>query len=402
MPTGKMTLGLFDPGMTDLHKVGLAGLYIGLSALNQDEFSAMGGWQLFPDSVELSWNDNPAPFFEKIFSQVFKIKDGRIALNRVWKDAENDHSFNDLNFEAWHPTNPKGDTFWDDDVLGFMDASASSEESELQHEIPKRLAELTKELEKKPQDARLKKKKEDFEQDIEKLKELRTKSSLAGEQGNDEEESKLEKDIQKLRKKLGLKGGAIVRRGVLEVARAISTLPFVGDISFNAKSGKKGRTSLYGTEMHATRYQYGFAMTPERLRVKTRCLDVLDAIAGLGEVAGNQSRFLFDFSPESIVLRVTHDPAPRILYCFDEIDNKISVPELLRKIDAHDIKEAECFIGGAIAKSPDLKSRFNGQIFEGVMEAVLKAKLKICSDLISIANEEEKRLLEEVKKQLNP
>lgn len=60
----------------------------------------------------------------------------------------------------------------------------------------------------------------------------------------------------------GEKGSTLKRRGVLEVARAVSLTPFAGDISFNAKSGKKGRTSLYGTEIHATRYQYGFAMNP--------------------------------------------------------------------------------------------------------------------------------------------
>ena len=53
----------------------------------------------------------------------------------------------------------------------------------------------------------------------------------------------------------GEKGGATKRRGVLEIARAVSTTPYAGDITFNAKSGEKGRTSLYGTEVHATRYQ---------------------------------------------------------------------------------------------------------------------------------------------------
>ena len=45
----------------------------------------------------------------------------------------------------------------------------------------------------------------------------------------------------------GVKGSADKRRGCLEVARAISMTPFSGDLTFNAKSGEKGRTSLYGT-----------------------------------------------------------------------------------------------------------------------------------------------------------
>ena len=94
-----------------------------------------------------------------------------------------------------------------------------------------------------------------------------------------------------------VKGTAIKRRGALEVTRAISLAPFAGDITFNAKSGEKSSTSLYGTEVHATRYQYGFALTPQWLREQSRTLPVVDAIVGLSEVAGNQRRFLYDFSP---------------------------------------------------------------------------------------------------------
>ena len=117
-------------------------------------------------------------------------------------------------------------------------------------------------------------------------------------------------------KEEGGKGTANKRRGVLEVTRAISTTPYAGDISFNAKSGEKGRTSLYGAEMHATRFQYGFALTPERLRVRKRCLAALDGLIDLVEVGGNHSRFLFDFSPESLIMRLTEDPAPRSSIAF--------------------------------------------------------------------------------------
>jgi len=175
----------------------------------------------------------------------------------------------------------------------------------------------------------------------------------------------------------GEKGTADRRRGVLEVARAISMTPYVGDITYNAKSGEKGRTSLYGTEVHATRYQYGFAMTPERLAHKERVFDTLDAIVNLGEVAGNHSRFLFDFSPESIVFRLTQDPAPRLLYCFQqEDDGTIHVPELVRRLRAGDIVPDELYIGGPIASDADLKSFDSIHLFDGVkagLEAFKKA-----------------------------
>jgi len=173
----------------------------------------------------------------------------------------------------------------------------------------------------------------------------------------------------------GEKGVTSKRRGVLEVTRAISTTPFAGDISFNAKSGKKDRTSLYGAEMHATRYQYGFAMTPERLRDKKRCMDVLDGLMNLGEVAGNHGRFLFDFSPESVVLRVSQDPAPRLLYCFSEQGGRVSAPDLVRKITAGDIHKEEVFAGGPVVEESGIVAAIGEKrCFSGIKAAFAAAK----------------------------
>ena len=180
----------------------------------------------------------------------------------------------------------------------------------------------------------------------------------------------------------GAKGTAEKRRGCLEIARALSTTPFSGDLTFNAKSGEKGRTSLYGTEVHSTRYQYGFALTPERLRVPDRALQALDALVNLGEVAGNHSRFLFDFSPESIVLRITDDPAPRILYCFEENDRgEINASELVRKIQIGDVDPSEVFIGGKIAEEPDIKDLSNIRLYPGVKDLVERFKKLMDSKL---------------------
>ncbi len=172
----------------------------------------------------------------------------------------------------------------------------------------------------------------------------------------------------------GEKGTTMKRRGVLEISRGVSTTPFAGDISFNAKSGEKGRTSLYGTEIHATRYQYGFAMTPERLRDPARCQQAVDAFVSLGEVAGNHSRFLFDFSPESVVFRVTSDPAPRVLYCFAEADGQISAPELIRKVEAGDVNPAELYIGGLIGADEKVRALGAAACVPGVKKAAELAK----------------------------
>jgi CRISPR-associated protein Cst2 len=182
-------------------------------------------------------------------------------------------------------------------------------------------------------------------------------------------------------KKPKAKGTITRRRGVLEVTRAVSTTPYAGDITFNARSGEKGSTSLYSTEVHATRYQYGFALTPARLAVPWRVLPVLDAIAGLGEVAGNHSRFLYDFSPESLVLRITDDMAPRLLYCFDERDGVIDVPTLVARVEGGDVAASELILGGLVASSPGAQrlQALGATVLPGVLKATQEARTRLAA-----------------------
>jgi len=160
-------------------------------------------------------------------------------LNRRWDDEASAHTWQDTSFLRWKE-------FPDDDILGFMRTEAGREE------------------------------------------------------GNDAE------DAQEGRKsKVRTKGTADKRRGRLEVTRAISLTPYAGDITFNAASvgatptaSRTGKDPVpYGTEVHATRYQYGFALTPEELSEKKRVMDVVDAIISISDVAGNHGRFLYDFAP---------------------------------------------------------------------------------------------------------
>jgi CRISPR-associated protein Cst2 len=152
------------------------------------------------------------------------------------------------------------------------------------------------------------------------------------------------------------KGSANVRRAVLEVTRAVSLTPWPGDVTFNAASPgatpsaqKKGSNPVpYGTEVHATRYQYGVALTPERLRDKTRAAKAIEALCNLGTVAGNHGRFLFDFSPDALVIRITDDPAPRLLYCFETPDDgkSVTAKRLEQQIEAGDVKASELIVAG--------------------------------------------------------
>jgi CRISPR-associated protein Cst2 len=180
------------------------------------------------------------------------------------------------------------------------------------------------------------------------------------------------------------KGTTTAKRGVLEVTRAVSLTPFAGDITFNALSGQKGRTSLYGTEVHATQYQYGFALTPNRLKQASRIFAVLDGLISLGEVAGNHSRFLYDFSPMSIVLRWTHDFSPRLLYCFEQSESEIiSANSLIEKVKFGDIDPKELWIAGAIAQSPtgDELRNLGATVEGGIKIAAADLKQKIAGDL---------------------
>ena len=182
-------------------------------------------------------------------------------------------------------------------------------------------------------------------------------------------------------KQEGGKGEAKVRRAVLEVTRAVSLTPWPGDVTFNAASPgatpsaqKRGSNPVpYATEMHATRYQYGFAMTPARLRRPGRAQIALRGLCALGEVAGNHGRFLFDFSPDAIVLRLTDDPAPRLLYgfAFDQ-DGRLSISEIVRRTRAGDIAARELVLGGAIVGHLDENDRTalrGAELHEGVRAA---------------------------------
>ena len=110
----------------------------------------------------------------------------------------------------------------------------------------------------------------------------------------------------------------VSRRGILEISRAISTTPWPGTVSAHfASPGSNPAITTndpipYQCEVHDTRYQYTFALTPDSLlkERKTRTQKTLEAIQNLRRPAGNHARFLFDFAPEAVILRWTLDPAP--------------------------------------------------------------------------------------------
>ena len=239
--------------------------------------------------------------------------------NRTFDEKARVNTWQDPSFEGWSDKK-KAKTFIDDDVLGYMRADAAKEE--------------------------------------------------------------------------GKAGTATVRRAVLEVTRAVSLTPWTGDTTFNAASpgatpsaAKKGKDPKvsnpvpYGAEIHATRYQYGVAMTPERLQDSSRAAKALKALVELRSVAGNHGRFLFDFSPAAVVFRVTDDPAPRLLYCFETNDDgqTVDAQELLRRVNSGDIEASELIVGGQIAGSATGKALKDAgaDVHEGIKAATAAVLAKI-------------------------
>jgi CRISPR-associated protein Cst2 len=236
--------------------------------------------------------------------------------NRFYDEDTRVNDWQEKDFASWKVDGAS--VFIDDDLLGYMSAEAAKDDAS--DEAPEAALEL----------------------------------SIEGESGG--------KKPTKTKGKPKAKGTAKVRRGVLEITRAVSITPWPGDMTFNAASpgatasaakGEGSNPVPYGTEVHATRYQYGLALTPARLRDRTRVGKALRALAALNTVAGNHSRFLFDFAPESIILRVTQDPAPRLLYCFDTPDDgkTIGAHGLEDRIRSGDIDPKELFLGGPFAES---------------------------------------------------
>jgi CRISPR-associated protein Cas8a1/Csx13 len=77
-----MTIKLNAPGMTSLHKAGLAGLYLTLRAFEETGQQIKGlGWELEPTQVTLDWREqNPKEAFAALIARSFWLDDGFVRL----------------------------------------------------------------------------------------------------------------------------------------------------------------------------------------------------------------------------------------------------------------------------------------------------------------------------------
>lgn len=245
-------------------------------------------------------------------------------VNRSYNSSTGKLEYQDEKRTQW---NPQGDVFIDDDLMGFMDAEAAAKEKE---------------------------------------------------EVDTEEESEEPKA-----KKKKPKGKTTKRQSPLAIGRAVSLRPYRAELSFNCVSGEKakGQLSLYSAEMHTTEYQYSFGLNLGDVIKKKHIASLIEAIIDPPPVAGNHSRFAYDFSPASIILRVTNAHSSKIQNCFehDEEERTYTIARLIDRIESGDIPASEIIIGGHVAKTEEgtkLKA-LNVAVFPGVIAAANEARKRI-------------------------
>jgi CRISPR-associated protein Cst2 len=238
--------------------------------------------------------------------------------------------------DKWTDWSPSDDVFVDDDLMGFMNAAAAKKERE--------------------------------EEDAE--------AEVSGEENNTTKSSKKKP-----------KGKAYKRTSPLAVGRAVSLRPYRGELSFNCtvrKEDEKGNASglsLYNAEMHTTEYQYSFGLNLNDVINKANIGHLVDAIVDPPPVAGNHSRFAYDFSPSSIVLRVTNAHSSKIQNCFEhnEETRGYTAARLIHRVESGDIPAGELIIGGELAATEEGKklAQLGATVLPGVKAAADEARRRI-------------------------
>ena len=256
-------------------------------------------------------------------------------LNRTYDAVGGALNYADEKREKW---NPNGDVFIDDDLMGFMDAAAAKREGE---------------------------------------DDVMEEAAINGGEAITPAKSA---------KKSKVKGKSATRRiSPLAIGRAVSLRPYRGEISFNAVSGEKakGKLTLYNAEMHTTEYQYSFGLNMGDVVNKMNIGHLIDAIVDPPQVAGNHARFAYDFSPASIVLRVTNAHSSKIQNCFehDETNRSYTIERLIQRIKSGDIPADELIVGGELTDTPqgDELRKAGVTVLPGVKAAAEEARRRIAA-----------------------
>jgi CRISPR-associated protein Cst2 len=173
------------------------------------------------------------------------------------------------------------------------------------------------------------------------------------------------------------------RQSPLAVGRAVSLRPYRGELSYNCVSGVKTKDalSLYSAEMHTTEYQYSFGLNLGDVVSKPNIAHLIDAIVDMPPVAGNHARFSYDFSPATVIFRLTACHSPKIQNCFDhdEETRTFSLARLLSRVKSGDVPPGELVVGGLIAGTvwgTELLEA-GANVLDGVLKAATEVKRRI-------------------------
>jgi CRISPR-associated protein Cst2 len=259
------------------------------------------------------------------FALRYRFQLEELKTNRTYESNKLEYKDEDRLYRS-----TSNDIFIDDDLMGYMDAKAAKEEKE---------EAIEENAEEKPEETKKKK----------------AKGSRQ----------------------------ATVRPSPLATGRAVSLRPYRGELSFNAVSGEKvkGKLSLYNAEMHTTEYQYSFGLNLDDVVNKENIGHLIDAVIDPPQIAGNHARFAYDFSPYSIVFRVTNAHSSKIQNCFehDEENRTFTVARLIKRVASKDISADELIIGGEIANTDEGKQlkELGVTVLHGVGEAAQEARKRI-------------------------
>lgn len=267
------------------------------------------------------------------FALRYRFQLEEMKTNRTYNPATAKVKYID---DKWTDWTPDGDVYIDDDLMGFMNAAAAAKEQE----------------------------------------------------DEDPEAAAVEGGAEKPAKGKGkkTKGAAYKRPSPLAVGRAVSLRPYRGELSYNStvrkdEGGKAAGLSLYNAEMHTTEYQYSFGLNLNDVIKKQNIGHLVDAIVDPPQVAGNHARFAYDFSPASIVLRVTREHSSRIQNCFEHDDETrgYTIKRLVERVESEDIPATDLYIGGEVARTAEgvRLQELGAHVWPGVRKAASEACVAI-------------------------
>jgi CRISPR-associated protein Cst2 len=286
------------------------------------------------------------------FAVRYWMQQNGIEVNRSYDPSTNRFVFKDEKYGYWGK--PDFVPYADDDLLGFMNAEAPKEADA---------------------DATLAAAETDAPEGV-------TEATTAAGEPGEESGGKTGKRGAKPK----AKGKASKRTSPLAVSRALSLKPWVGENTFNCVGGVKeaGKLSLYGAEMHTTAYQFTFGLDTKSVVNKQNVARLVDALTDPCPVAGNHSRFYYEFAPESVIYRVTNAHSSRIqnIFDYDDNTNKPTAQRLIAQVECGDCPASEVIVGGEIARTEEGQqlARLGCKVFPSVFAASREVKRRVAAN----------------------